>query len=110
VQWIQDGDEIQSAHARDLLASRLSEDRFDQLSTMLDHLSTSRSDALARMLLCYVDGTFAENRYDLGVDLIEKVSRCAVHVSDVDQEPFPDPSRNSFSRLHLSAPICPAGE
>ncbi len=51
VMWIRDGDEPQSRHATDLLADRLSSDRFTELVRLLPDLPGAKASYLAVMLL-----------------------------------------------------------
>ena len=49
VRWIRDGDEAQSRHAADLLANRLSADRFRELMSVIEELSPEKADHVARI-------------------------------------------------------------
>lgn len=51
VMWIRDGNELQSRHATDLLADRLSADRFTELVQLLPDLPDAKAGHLAVMLL-----------------------------------------------------------
>jgi len=51
VGWIKEGTEFQSAKAAELIASRLSEDRLNELLDLLITLTRTRADTLARLII-----------------------------------------------------------
>jgi hypothetical protein len=60
VGWIQDGDESQSGRASELIASRLSGDRFRQMVEILASLRESRAERLAGLLIRHVESRIEE--------------------------------------------------
>ena len=62
VGWIQEGDETQSGRAAELIASRLSADRFRQLLDILATLKENRAEKLAGLLLRHIESRI-EERY-----------------------------------------------
>jgi hypothetical protein len=84
VDWISTKQDNNGTMAVDLLTSRLTSDRFNQLSGMLPNLSPERAEHLAIKLLTYLQN---EDRHPFWVDsaMISKIAVCVAHVQHRDR-------------------------
>ena len=81
VVWIREGDETQSRHAADLLSSRLSSDRFEQLLGILPTLQRPKANHVTRMLLRRITEQPDEARRDLRLS-ISNIATCVTRLDD----------------------------
>lgn len=84
VDWIRDGNEQQSGRAAELITTRLSSDRFIELTNLLSSLTLQKAEHLASLLLRQVEETADPEFYYgsplRGSFLLWVVSRCAPYV------------------------------
>jgi hypothetical protein len=84
VDWISTKQDNDGTMAVDLLTSRLTSDRFNQLSGMLPNLSHGRAEHLAIKFLTYLQN---EDRHPFWVDskMIAKIAVCVAHIQNRDK-------------------------
>jgi hypothetical protein len=86
VEWIRIGDERQSRLATDLIAPRLSGDRFKQLLNLLPSLPSQKSEYLAIFLLKYIESTAEVKGYfEIDRDFIGTLSTCIPFIEDKEK-------------------------
>lgn len=82
VDWIERGSDTQSKHAAELLCSRLSTDRLNELLALLPRLPRPRADFLARNLLTVIDHMARRRLRGPEQGVLAQISECVPYVGD----------------------------
>lgn len=104
IEWIKSGDQKQSEHAIDLLAPRLSSDRFDELLALLPTLAAAKAHYAAKVLLVFIHRQ--SRPFGVDVAVFDRLSQCVFYVHD--REYVLNEIENSRKREVADSPIAVA--
>ncbi|HUX58252.1 MAG TPA: NACHT domain-containing protein [Bacteroidales bacterium] len=80
LKWIEEGNEEQSLYAANLISLRLSEEKLNQLVSILPNLTSGRADHLAKLLLKYGTRDYKRRRIELSEDSLKIICQCVPYI------------------------------